>query len=327
MKRTLLTLGLILAGTAAAQSLTVYSSVDQANSQKILAAFTKDTGIQVESVFLSSGPALARIEAEKNNPRADVWFGAPSENHILAKSRGLTQAYLSPQATGLSRRFKDAQGYWNAFYTNPLAIGYRQDLLDRRKLRAPWSWRSLANSGYKGLIQMPSPQSSGTAYAAVVTFVQLFGENQAYTFMKSLNPNIQTYTQSGTAPSGALAIGESPIAIQFSPAFLKLVDEGYPVKIVFPAEGTGYEAAALSIIAGSKNTTNARKLVDWVLSEKGQKAIVDAKTYFYPTRAGISPGKGVPPLEDIPLIQYDDAFAAANRTRLVERWVKEVLGR
>ncbi len=47
-----------------AQALVVYSSVDEENAAKILSAFTETTGVKVQMVFLSSGPALSRIEAE-----------------------------------------------------------------------------------------------------------------------------------------------------------------------------------------------------------------------------------------------------------------------
>ena len=100
MKRSIFVVAVLLvlslAVTASANVLTVYSSVDEENARALLNAFTKDTGIEVRFVFLSSGPALARMEAEKNNPQADIWLGAPSENHVLAKERGLTQPYLSP---------------------------------------------------------------------------------------------------------------------------------------------------------------------------------------------------------------------------------------
>src|SRR5690606_3346703 len=62
---------LSLLATASAQALTVYSSVDEENAKKILAAFTEATGVQVDMVFLSSGPALSRIEAEASRPQAD----------------------------------------------------------------------------------------------------------------------------------------------------------------------------------------------------------------------------------------------------------------
>ncbi|MCK5930956.1 MAG: ABC transporter substrate-binding protein [Fulvimarina manganoxydans] len=315
-----------LAAMAAASALTVYTSVDEENARILLDAFNADTGVDVDMVFLSSGPALTRIEAEKAQPQADIWFGAPSENHIIAKERGLTEPYISKNVDALPDAFKDGEGYWHAIYTNPLAIGIRNDILKERGAPVPASWEDLKNAQYEGLIQMPSPQSSGTAYAMILTLVELMGEDKAFEYMKALGPNVQTYTQSGTAPSGALGVGETPIAIQFTPGFLKLADEGYPVEVVFPSEGVGYEVAATSIIKGAPDKEDAEKLVDWITSEKGQQALSEQKTYFLPVRKGVSGGTGVPALDDIKLVDTDAKFAAENKKRLVERWAKDVLG-
>ena len=264
-RRLLVLLAALGLAFASAQSLVVYSSVDEENANRILSAFTDATGIQVQMVFLSSGPALSRIEAEAARPQADVWFGAPSENHIDAKSRGLTQPYVSANADALIAEFKDAEGFWHAIYTNPLAFGVRADVLAERNLPVPTSWMDLLNPGYRGLIQMPSPQASGTARAVVFTLIELMGEDEAYAYMAELNANVQTYTQSGTAPSGALGLGETVIALQFSPGFLKLVDEGFPVQVVFPSEGVGYEVASMSILdrrAQPRRRQGARRLDD-----------------------------------------------------------------
>ena len=326
MIRRVLIVLLLAVGWAAAQSLVVYSSVDEENATRILEAFEAETGIDVQMVFLSSGPALSRIEAEANRPQADVWFGAPSENHILAKERGLTQPYVSPHADALTAEFKDAEGYWHAIYTNPLAFGIRTDLLAERDAPVPTSWADLTDPVYRGLIQMPSPQASGTAYAIVLTLRELFGEDAAFAYMREVHPNVQTYTQSGTAPSGALGVGETVIAIQFSPGFLRLIDEGFPVEVVFPEEGVGYEVAAMSILDGAEHLSEAQALVDWMTSQAGQQQLTAVKTYFLPIRADVSAGEGIPSLSDIKLVRYDGAYAAENRTRLVDRWVEEVLG-
>jgi len=317
---------LLALGWATAQSLVVYTSVDEENATRILSAFEDETGIDVQMVFLSSGPALSRIEAEANRPQADVWFGAPSENHILAKDRGLTQPYVSPHADALTNEFKDAEGYWHAIYTNPLAFGVRTDMLEERGATVPRSWAALTDPMYEGLIQMPSPQASGTAYAIVLTLRELMGEDEAFAYMREVHPNVQTYTQSGTAPSGSLGVGETVIAIQFSPGFLRLVDEGFPVEVVFPEEGVGYEVAAMSILDGASNLEEAQALVDWMTSQEGQTQLTESKTYFLPIRSDVSAGEGIPSLSEINLVRYDGAYAAENRTRLVDRWVEEVLG-
>ncbi|MBN1333038.1 MAG: ABC transporter substrate-binding protein [Synergistales bacterium] len=315
-----------LVAFAADRELVIYSSVDEENATKILNVFSETTGIKINMVFLSSGPAMSRIEAEKNNPQADLWFGAPNENHIVAKERGLTQPYISPSADDLADNFTDPEGYWNAFYMNPLGFGVLPEELKNLGASVPAAWSDLTNPEYKGLIQMPSPQSSGTAYAVIQTLISIYGEDEAFQYMKDLNPNIQTYTQSGTGPSKSLAIKETSLAIQFTPAFLKLVDQGFPAAVVFPAEGVGYEAAALSILQGAKNLEEAKILVDWILSKEGQLTLSETKTYFFPVRKDVPAGEGVPSLSEINLIDYDREKAAADKGRIVERWVTEVLG-
>jgi iron(III) transport system substrate-binding protein len=311
---------------AEASTLTVYSSVDEANATKILKAFTADTGVKIDMVFLSTGPALSRIQAESNRPQADVWFGAPVENHVLAADRGLIEPYVSPNASGIADQYKDAKGNWYAIYTNPLAFGVRTDLLQDSKAVVPQSWAELTDKAYHGLIQMPSPQTSGTAYEMVLTLVKIMGEDEAFDYMKTLNANVQTYTQSGTAPSAALGLGECAIAIQFTPGFLQLKDQGYKVDVVFPKEGVGHEVAATSIIKGAKNIAGAKQLTDWITSKSGQQAMVDAKTYFMPIRDDVNAGSGVPSLSSIKIVESDADYAAKNRQRLVSRWLKDVLG-
>lgn len=329
MKKTSMLLAVLmvfaLSISAFAQPLMVYSSVDEENARAILEAFTKSTGIQVQFVHLSSGPALARLEAEKDNPMADIWMGAPSENHVLAKERGLTQPYKSPNAAALDPKFVDPEGYWTSFYMNPMGVAMNTAWAARAGVEAPESWYDLLKPEFAKEIQMPTPQSSGTAYNLVASLILAWGEDEAFAYLKELNKNIQTYTQSGTAPSQAVAIGEAGIGIQFTPAFLKLMDEGYPLQLIFPKEGVGYEAPAISIVKGAPNFEDAKKLVDWIISVEAQNLFGELKTYFFPVHPEAVAGEGLPSFNEIPLIDYDAIWAGEHRQEIVEKWIDEVL--
>ncbi len=303
----------------------IYASVDEENAKKILDAFTADTGITASFVHLSSGPALARITAERNNPQADIWLGAPNENHIIAKERGLTIPYKSEAWKRMDPKFKDPDGYWRSFYMNPMAFGVNIEALKKAGAPMPTSWMDLLKPVYKGLIQMPTPQSSGTAYNIVASLVTMWGEDKAFDYMKKLSPNVQTYTSSGTAPSKAVAVGQCAIGIQFTPAFFQFIDEGYPLKVVFPKEGVGFEAPAVSILKGAKNLEAAKILVDWLVSKKGQDVLTEKKTYFYPVNPEAELGKGMPAFSSLKVVSFDPKWAGENKKRLVERWVNEVL--
>ena len=308
-----------------AKEVVVYSSVDEANAKKILDSFTADTGIKVNFVFLSTGPALTRIEAEQQNPQADVWMGAPAENHAIAKDKGLSVPYKGGNYNSLQAAFKDPDGNWRSFYMNPMAFAVNTEQLRRINAPKPTSWQDLLNPVYKGLIQMPSPQSSGTAYNMVASIVTIWGEEKAYDYMKALNPSIQTYTSSGTGPAQGVSTGTCAIGIQFTPAFFEAIDKGFPLEVIYPSEGVWFENPAVSILKGAKNVQAAQALVDWLSSEKGQNALTEKMTFFYPIISGAKLGKGMPAFETLKTINVDPVWASTNKERLVKRWQEEVL--
>jgi len=309
----------------AADKVVIYASVDEGNAKKILDAFSAQTGITAEFVHLSSGPAMARITAEANNPQADVWLGAPSENHVVLKEEGLTIPYVSAAMEKLDPSFKDPEGYWRSFYMNPMALCINTEALKKAGATKPVSWQDLLKPEYKDLIQMPTPQSSGTAYAIITTLVAVMGEDEAFEYMKKLNPIIQTYTSSGTGPSKGVAVGQAAIGIQFTPAFFEFIDQGYPLEVIFPSEGVGFEAPAVSIIKGAKNIEPAKILIDWLVSKDGQDVLSKEKTYFYPVIPEAELSKGMPSFSELKTIVVDKQWAGENKKRLVDRWVNEVL--
>jgi len=309
----------------AADKVVIYASVDEGNAKKILDAFSAQTGVTAEFVHLSSGPAMARITAEANNPQADVWLGAPSENHVVLKEEGLTIPYISAAMEKLAPSFKDPDGYWRSFYMNPMALAVNTEALEKAGAAKPASWQDLLKPEYKDLIQMPTPQSSGTAYAIITTLVTVMGEDEAFEYMKKLNPNVQTYTSSGTGPSKGVAVGQAAIGIQFTPAFFEFIDQGYPLEVIFPSEGVGFEAPAVSIIKGAKNIESAKILIDWLISKDGQDVLSKEKTYFYPVLPEAELSKGMPAFSELKTIVVDNQWAGENKKRLVDRWVNEVL--
>lgn len=307
------------------KELIAYSSVDEENAAKLFDAFEKETGIAVKYVHLSTGPALARIEAEKGRPQADIWFGAPNENHISAKDSGLTLPYKSPEFDALGDDFKDPEGYWRCIYMNPLCFGINTKALDKAGASLPSSWEDIVKPEYKGLIQAPTPQASGTAKAQVYGLCEIMGEDGAFEYMARLNKNIQTYTSSGTGPSKGVNVGDCAIGIQFSPAFFQFISQGLPVKVVFPAEGTPAETPAVSILKGAKNLEAAKIFIDWMTGPKGQNALTEEETFFYPVLATAKLAEGMPAFDTLKIIPYDKDYYSENSERLVQRWVNEVL--
>ena len=173
---------------------------------------------------------------------------------------------------------------------------------------------------------MANPNSSGTAYTALATLIQLMGEEEAFKYLEKLNENISQYTKSGSAPVKSAARGENGIGIVFMHDAVSMVAEGFPIEPVGPCEGTGYEIGSMSIVKGAKNLDNAKKWYDWALTPAVQSTMKDAKSFQLPSNKLAEVAKESPRFEDIKLIDYDfDTYGAPEkRKEILGRWDKEI---
>ena len=317
--------GLVGVGHAdAAEVVKAYTTLEEPLAQALFDNFTKETGIKVEWVRLSGGEAVARIEAEKANPQASIWVGGVGTQHIEAKLKGLTTPYKSRVVDSIPAKYRDPENYWTGLYVGPIAFAMNTKRAEELKLDMPKSWADLLKPEYAKKVRVAHPSTSGTAYNMVTTLIRIHGgdEDKAFEFLKKLNNSVEQYTRSGSAPGKSAAIGEIPVAIGYLHDQVKLKVEGAPLEIAIPTDGTGFETASMSLLKGGSNALNAKKLYDWILGADAMNTI--AKWYVIPlsglakaTDTGFS-------LDTMNLVDQDDAWDAANKERLIERWNKEI---
>ncbi len=316
----------VLAGTAlASQSVKAYTTLEEPLAKALFDRFTADTGIEVEWVRLSSGEAVARMEAEKANPQASVWVGGVGTLHIDAKSKGLTAPYRSRVAKNVAPKHRDADDYWIGLYVGPIAFAMNTERAKDLGISMPTSWADMIKPEYKGYIRMANPSTSGTAYNVVTNVIRIFGgEDQGFEYLNALNTNIDQYTKSGSAPGKNCAIGEIPIAIGYLHDMVRLREQGAPIEIAVPSDGTGFETASMSMIKDGPNPVEGKKLYDWVLGKTAQDII--AQWYVIPLSEEAEAPKTGFSLSTMVLVDQDDQWDAENKARLVERWNKEISG-
>lgn len=339
MKLSLLS-ALIVTGIAAATlssaaqakgRLVVYCSATNAFCEAETKAFGEKYDVQTSFIRNGSGSTLAKVEAEKRNPQADVWYGGTLDPQSQAGEMDLLQPYVSPELANIMPQFRDPAkrkgNYSSAVYIGILGFGVNTERLKEKNLPVPQCWKDLIDPIYKGEIQIADPQSSGTAYTALATFSQLWGEDQAFDYLKKLNANVSQYTKSGIAPARNAARGESAIGIGFLHDYSQEKENGAPLQLVSPCEGTGYEVGGVSILKNARNLENAKLFVNWALSKEAQE-ISWQKGQSYQiltnTKADASPLSLK--LEELKLINYDmDKYGAEDvRKALITKWVNEV---
>ncbi len=329
-------LGLVLwvgsmqAGMAAA-TLNVLCGVDESWCSVMKAAFEAKTGTDITMVRKSTGEILDQIRAERDRPTVDVWWGGTGDTHLQAASEDLLLPYESSGERDLlpwAQNFYTMSGGRSAgVYAGALGFAYNSELLARYKVPAPTCWRDLTNSAYRGLILSGNPNSSGTAFTTLATFVQLFGEEEAFRFMATLDRNIADYTKAGAEPVKAAARSETLIGISFMHDAVTIKEAGSPLVIVAPCEGTGYEIGAVSIVKSARNLDMARAFVDFALSPEGQATGIAAGQNQVPSNAKAALPATAPDISMIKMVDYDFATFGSpdERSRLLRRFDTDIL--
>ncbi len=323
----------VLPLAAAAQGqVNIICSVQAEWCNMMSTVYTKTTGTKVNMVAKGSGEALAQLNAERANPKTDIWFGGTGDPHLQAAEQGLTLEHKSPQLAQLhpwaQKQAADSKYRTVGVYLGPLGFGFNTELLAKKKVAVPKSWADLLKPEYKGEIQMANPASSGTAYTVIATLVQMMGEDKAFDYLRALHKNVSTYTRSGTAPIKAAARGETMVSISFVHDVTTEAVNGFPVGQATPSEGTGAEVGSMSLVKNGPNAEAAKRFYEWALTPGGQQFGLASKQFQLPSNTKVPKDPRMSDPAKIKLIDYDYAKygASAERRRLIAKWEKEVQG-
>ena len=314
---------------AFAGELTVYTAIEAEDLKKYAAKFNEDhPDIQIKWVRDSTGIVTAKLLAEKDNPQADVIWGLAATSLLLMKSEGMLESYAPKGVELLDSKFVDKSSppSWVGMDAWVAAVCYNTVEAGKAGLTPPTSWKDLLDAKYKGHLIMPNPNSSGTGFLDVSSWLQMFGEEGGWEFMDGLHENIARYTHSGSKPCKLAAAGEIPIGISFAFRGAKSKAKGAPIDIIVPNEGVGWDMEATAIVAGSDNVADAKTLLDWSITKKANE--------MYNAGYAVVAYPGVAkPVEFFPenllekMIDNDFEFAANNRKKILTEWQKRYDGK
>lgn len=304
--------------------LTIYSAMDADKLNLVGTAFSKAyPDIKVNWVRDSTGVIHARLMAEKNNTRADVLYAMAGTSMLSMDQIGMFAPYTPKGVEALDEKYRDKQSpaHWTGIYGWAGAICFNTIEAEKNNVPAPTSWADLLDPVYKGHISMPNPASSGTGFLDVSSWIQIWGEDEAWSYMDKLHGNVATYTHSGSKPCKQAAAGEYTVGVSWPFRGAKLKSKGAPIDIIVPEEGIGWEMMAVAIMEGTKNETDAKIFIDW--------SITDEAMDIYAATASVvaMPGKTkrrehFPPAVQAKMIDNDFSWAAKNKARIIGEWRK-----
>ena len=308
----------------AAQELNAYTIMPEKYASQVTKAFTDKTGIKVNFIRFASGEALARLVAEKKNPQVDILLGGPADTFEAGVKEGIFEAY-TPANLGVPQQFRSPDGYWIGYGLIPLVFMTNTNFLKAKNMQAPQSWDDLLNPAYKNGLQMADARTSGTATERIFALVKCYGEDGAFAYQKKLHQNVQLYTKSGQGGAMPIASGQAASGIFYLVDALDIQQQGYPVVISYPKEGTTYGIDGIGIIKGAKNLDAAKKFVDWSSSAAMATVLLEKKINYVPVHKDAKITDPVLDMSQHKFFPEDAAWKGAKRKEYVTRWVNDVI--
>jgi len=318
------------AAHAATRSLVVYCSHDADACELAARTFERDTGIATSITRKPTGEYYAQLRAERDNAKADVWYGGTIDPFLQAAAEGLFVEYRSPRLPELAPWARAATQRSDhrvaAIYKIIIGFGTNADVLARRGMTPPRCWSDLPSPQYRREIELSNPVTSGTGYTILATLVVLYGEDQAFAYLRRLAPNVVRYTQSGTAQGPSVARGEVGVGVSFVHEFVTQQLAGFPVDVAIPCEGTGAALGGMAIVAGAPHPDEARIFYDWALTKPAQELANRTRNLILPANAAATIRPEAARFAQAAVLDVDPMkFGQPDeRKRLLARWQREI---
>ena len=316
----------LIAAAQAEGELTVYGSCEEEYLAAACQHFQEVFGIKVNYQRLSTGEVQAKIEEEKGNPSADVWFGGTTDPYNVVAKEGLLEPYAAQNASHLlSDMYKDPDGNWYGIYKGILGFMVNTDELARMNLEAPADWQDLLKPEYKGLVWLSNYNTAGTAKLVINTMIQKYGHDEGIQYLVDLDKNIEVYTKSGSGPSKNVGTGECVIGIGFlHDGITQIIDNGYDnIELIIPSSGTSCEIGATAIFKGAAHPNAAKLWIEYALSPDCVNLAAQNGSYQFlvidnATQPEAAAEFGLDP-ENVMDYDFDDA------TKNIKTYVEEVM--
>jgi iron(III) transport system substrate-binding protein len=280
-----------LPSVASAQEVNLYTTREAGLIQPLLDAFTKDTKIKVNSIFIKDGLA-ERVKAEGANSPADVLMTVDIGNLLDTVDQGVTQSVQSEAlSSAVPANLRDKDGHWYALSLRARLVYASKD----RVKESAVTYESLADPKWKGRICIRAGQHPYNT-ALIAAHIVHHGEAKTEAWLKGIKANLARKAGGGDrdvardilggicdiGPANSYYVG----LMRSGKGGPDQVKWGNAINVLMPTfenGGTHVNISVASVAKHAPNKANAIKLLEYLVSNDAQALYAQAN-YEYPVR-------------------------------------------
>lgn len=286
----------LLPVAANAAEVNIYSSRKEALIKPLLDQFSEQTGIEVNLLTGKSDALLARLKSEGANTPADLFLTVDAGALHRAVTAGVFQPLAAPEITNqVAEQFRSGEDYWVGLSLRARPIFYAPQRVDVNKLD---DYLSLADDNWDDRVCI---RSSDNLYnqSLVAALIDHHGTEATEQWAEEFVDNFARQPVGGDRDQiKGVAYGICDLAVANTYYFGHMLNSddaeqraaAEKVEIFWPAQdaqGTHVNVSGIGITEHANNLNEARRLIEFLLSEPSQKWYAEAN-YEYPVREGVS---------------------------------------
>lgn len=283
-----------------AGTLTLYNGQHQQTTDALIAAFTKETGIAVKA-RKGSGTQLAnQIIEEGSASPADIIYTEESPPIAALAERGLLVTLDKSTLDQVPANYRSKDGTWVGASIRARVVAYNKTMIEKAGL--PASVLDFASEKWQGKVAYVP--TSGAFQEQIVAIGILKGREAALGWLNGLREHGSIYN-SNSAAMKAVEQGQIATALINNYYWYALArevgaDAMKSALYYFGDQDPGalISVSAAAMLKSSRNAEAARTFMDFIVSEKGQQAIVGVVAE-YPTRPGVESPFDLKPLDEL----------------------------
>ena len=280
-----------------------YTAMDLQFAQQLGKAFeAKFPGIAVRVERSGAERVFTRIGQEyaSNVHAVDVVNTADQAHCIHWKRAGWLAPYLPQEvAQHYDKGYYDPDGLHVTTRILVSPIAYNTSLV--KKEEAPKSFADLLDPKWAGKLVKAHPAYSGTIMNATFQIARDLG----WGYFEKLAKQRVMQVQSATDTPKKISLGERAVMVDGAGYLvIRYKEEGQPVEIVYPEEGTPLATGPSAVFKAAPNPNAARLFQNWMHVREGQQMIVDIACQ-YSAHAQTVDKPGVRKLAEIKLMKED----------------------
>lgn len=305
-------------GPNAGKAITVYTTIPAEQAALLAQEYEKSYRVRVNFNTMSAEDLSDRLKKEAKKPGADL---VVASRQVLetAAADGVFVPYESEEADSVPDSLKSDNEAWVGIWYDPIVFCVNSDYLATLP-RIPSTWKEVAE--YPGIrLGMTDFMAADAPQQVMFTLVSEYGEAETFHILSEMHPKVVQYVKYLSTPVRMAGMGEVDLSIAVQSETLRYINQGYPLKIVYPSDGAPYLLTGMGLL--NEKSPEARAFMNWLLTDETQLALQRESQFYVPTNQGTLAYKMLAG-KNLVLFDKQPEYTPAQRKTFLDRWLKEI---